>query len=87
MVVATINRTLAALVVAIFGAEYLLGWLPKGTHQWRKLVKPAEVSAGLGGQFELLHRTGVRINPFDRSFHYTGYTGVNYMMLLRKSQG
>jgi len=84
MVVATINRTLAALVIAIFGAEYLLGWLPKGTHHWRKLVKPAEVTAGLGDPFHLLHRTGVRINPFDRSFHYTGYTGVNYMLLLRK---
>ena len=84
MVVATINRTLAALVIAIFGAEYVLGWLPKGTHHWRKLVKPAEVIAGLGDQFLLSHRTGVRINPFTRSFHYTVYTGVNYMLLLQK---
>ncbi len=85
MVVATINRTLAALIIAIFGAEYMLGWLPKGTHHYRKLVKPREVTSGLGRGFELLHRTGVRVNPFDRSFHYTRFLGVNYMMLLQKS--
>jgi 2-polyprenyl-6-hydroxyphenyl methylase/3-demethylubiquinone-9 3-methyltransferase len=84
MAVATINRTLAALLVAIFGAEYVLGWLPKGTHHYRKLVKPDEVITGLGPEFRLLHRTGVRVNPFDRSFHYTRFLGVNYMMLLQK---
>ena len=85
MAVATINRTPAALAIAIFGAEYVLGWLPKGTHQWRKLVRPDEVTRGLGNGFELLERTGVRVNPLDRSFHYTRYLWVNYMMLLRRT--
>ncbi len=85
MVVATINRTLAAFVIAIVGAEYVLRWLPQGTHHWRKFVKPNEVSAGLGDRFDLVHRTGVRVNPLDRSFHYTGYEGVNYMLLLQKA--
>ena len=84
MAVATINRTLAALVIAIFGAEYVLRWLPKGTHHWRKLVKPAEVLAGLGDAFDLVHRTGVRVNPFDRGFHFTPYLGVNYLLLVQK---
>lgn len=84
MAVATINRTLAALVIAIFGAEYILRWLPKGTHHWRKLVKPAEVLAGLGDAFTLVHRTGVRVNPFDRRFHFTPYLGVNYLLLVQK---
>lgn len=84
MAVATINRTLAALVIAIFGAEYILRWLPKGTHHWRKLVKPAEVLAGLGDAFTLVHRTGVRVNPFDRRFHFTSYLGVNYLLLVQK---
>lgn len=84
MVVATINRTWAAFLIAILGAEYILGWMPKGTHHWRKLVKPAEVTTGLGAPFALLHRTGVRINPFNRSFHYSRYLGVNYMLVLRK---
>lgn len=87
MVVATINRTWAAFLIAILGAEYILGWMPKGTHHWRKLVKPAEVTAALGPPFTLLHRTGVRINPFNRSFHYSRYLGVNYMLLLRKNLG
>jgi 2-polyprenyl-6-hydroxyphenyl methylase/3-demethylubiquinone-9 3-methyltransferase len=85
MVVATINRTLTALVIAIFGAEYVLRWLPKGTHSYTKLVKPAEVTNALGDGFEVLHRTGVRVNPLDRSFHYTGFMGVNYMLLLQKA--
>ena len=84
MVVATINRTWAAFLIAILGAEYILGWMPKGTHHWRKLVRPTEVTAGLGAPFALIHRTGVRINPFNRSFHYSRYLGVNYMLLLRK---
>jgi hypothetical protein len=47
----------------------------------------SEVVAGLGDQFRLVHRTGVRVNPLDRSFHYTGYEGVNYMLLLQKDPG
>jgi 2-polyprenyl-6-hydroxyphenyl methylase/3-demethylubiquinone-9 3-methyltransferase len=84
MVVATINRTLAALLIAIVGAEYVLGWMPKGTHHWRKPVKPSEATAALGDRFRLLERTGVRINPLDRSFHFSRYMGVNFMMVLRK---
>jgi len=85
MVVATINRTLVALVIAILGAEYVLRWLPRGTHRWRKLVKPSEIGEGLGASFTLVHRTGVRINPFNRRFHHTPYLGVNYMLVLRKA--
>lgn len=84
MVVATINRTLAAWLIAIFGAEYVLGWMPKGTHHWRKLVKPDEITGALGDEFRLVDRTGVRINPIDRSFHFSRYMGVNYMMVLKK---
>jgi 2-polyprenyl-6-hydroxyphenyl methylase/3-demethylubiquinone-9 3-methyltransferase len=87
MVIATINRTPIAWFMAIFGAEYLLGWLPKGTHHYRKLVKPAELMAGLGDEYQLLHRTGVRVNPFNRAFSFTGFEGVNYMMLFQHGQG
>jgi len=85
MFVATINRTLAALLVAIFGAEYVLRWLPKGTHHFRKLVRPDEVTSALGRQFQVQDRTGVRVNPFNRSFHYSRFLGVNYMMVLRNT--
>ncbi len=87
MVVATINRTPIAWLMAIFGAEYVLRWLPKGTHHYRKLVKPAELTAGLGGEYRLVHRTGVRVNPFNRAFSFTGFEGVNYMMLFQREQG
>jgi 2-polyprenyl-6-hydroxyphenyl methylase/3-demethylubiquinone-9 3-methyltransferase len=85
MVVATINRTFLAWLTAIIGAERILRWLPKGTHHFRKLVKPKEVIGGLGPQFRVLDRTGVRVNPFDRSFHFTPYMGVNYMMVFERA--
>lgn len=84
MVVATINRTPLAWLMAIIGAERILGWLPKGTHHYRKLVKPAEVTRGLGDDFSLLHRTGVRVNPFSRVFSFTRSMAVNYMMVLQR---
>jgi 2-polyprenyl-6-hydroxyphenyl methylase/3-demethylubiquinone-9 3-methyltransferase len=84
MLVATINRTPAAALIAIFGAEVLLRWLPRGTHHYRKLVRPAEVLGGLGEGFRLLDRTGVRVNPLNRKFSYTRWMGVNYMLLLRR---
>ena len=84
MVVATINRTPLAWLMAIIGAERILGWLPKGTHHYRKLVKPAEVTSGLGDDFSLLHRTGVRVNPFNRVFSFTRSMAVNYMMVLQR---
>lgn len=85
MLVATINRTAAAALIAIFGAEQVLRWLPRGTHHYRKLVRPGEISAGLGDGLELLHQTGVRVNPFNRTFSYTRWMGVNYMMLWRRA--
>ena len=63
----------------------MLRWLPKGTHHFRKLVKPKEVIQALGPQFRVLNRTGVRVNPFNRGFHFTPYMGVNYMMVLERA--
>lgn len=85
MLVASINRTLAAWVIAILGAEYLLRWLPKGTHHYRKLVRPKEVLDILGDDFTLEHQTGVRVNPFNRVFSYIQWMGVNYMMVLQRA--
>ena len=84
MVVASINRTLAAWLMAIVGAEYILRWLPRGTHHYRKLVRPAEVVRLLGDGYRLLHATGVRVNPLNRVFGYSRWQGVNYMMLLQR---
>jgi 2-polyprenyl-6-hydroxyphenyl methylase/3-demethylubiquinone-9 3-methyltransferase len=89
MVVATINRTPAAFLGAILGAEYLLRWLPKGTHQWRKFVKPEEVARLLAQnglrQVDLIGvvlRVGLR--PLGWRFRLTGFVGINYMLVAVK---
>lgn len=82
MFVATINRTWLAAVTAIFGAEYVLRWLPRGTHQYRKLRRPAEVEACLqAGGLRVDHRTGVAVSPLTRRFRYTRSLAVNYMLM------
>ena len=59
MIVATLNRTLKSFALAIVGAEYVLGWLPRGTHQWDKFVTPNELEAAL-------ERHGLRVVERDR---------------------
>ena len=82
MSVATINRNPLAGLVAIIGAEYILRWLPRGTHQYRKLRRPAEVEACLGDAgLDVVARTGVRVNPVRRSLHLTHFMGINYMLI------
>jgi len=82
--IATINRTLLSWLVAIVGAEYVLRWLPRGTHQWRKFVRPAEVEQMLGRHsFQVVDRAGVSINPFTRHYRLVEFLGVNYMLAAR----
>ncbi|MGR8921046.1 MAG: bifunctional 2-polyprenyl-6-hydroxyphenol methylase/3-demethylubiquinol 3-O-methyltransferase UbiG [Gammaproteobacteria bacterium] len=84
LAVATLNRTLRALLFAIIGAEYVLGWLPRGTHQWRRFVRPEEISALAAARaFREVSRTGVAVNPLTRRFRLCDSMAVNYMMLLR----
>ncbi len=83
--VATINRTLTSWVVAIIGAEYILRWLPKGTHQWRKFVTPREAQTLLEQHaHNVVARTGVSINPLTKRYRLADYLGVNYMMTARR---
>lgn len=85
MVVATLNRTLKAWLFAIVGAEYVLGWLPRGTHQWRKFVTPKEIGALCrAGGLEVVARTGVRMNPFTRQLHLARSLAVNYMLIAER---
>ena len=85
MIVATINRTLASWLGAIVAAEYVMGWLPKGTHQWRRFPTDIEMENLLGDRgFRVTARTGVVMNPFTRKFHLSGYKGINYMLVAQK---
>jgi 2-polyprenyl-6-hydroxyphenyl methylase/3-demethylubiquinone-9 3-methyltransferase len=79
--VATINRTLRAWLLAIVGAEYILGWLPRGTHRWALFRKPAEIEALLAEDgLTVRARTGVRVNPLTRAFSFKRDMAVNYML-------
>lgn len=81
-VVSTINRNARSWLFAIVGAEYVLRWLPRGTHQWRRFVRPAELEAHLGdAQLSVVRRAGVGINPFTRAYRVTDDTRVNYMLV------
>lgn len=81
MFVATINRTAKAWLFAIVGAEYVLRWLPKGTHRWRLFQKPSEIVAQLKrGGLSLVDAVGVAANPFSRSLRITRSLAVNYML-------
>jgi len=80
--IATINRNPLSWVFAIAGAEYILRWLPRGTHQWSKFVKPSELITLLAENgLALKAETGVRINPFNRHFSLTPNLFVNYMLV------
>ena len=86
MFVATINRTLKALGLAIIGAEYVLRWLPRGTHQFGKLVRPEELERALGGAgLAVADRTGVTYNPFADRWQRSRDMDVNYMVLAEKA--
>lgn len=85
MFIATINRTMKARALAIFMAENVLRWLPKGTHQFEKLVKPGEIEAPLSrAGVEIIDRTGVFYNPLADQWNRSRDMDVNYMVLARK---
>jgi 2-polyprenyl-6-hydroxyphenyl methylase/3-demethylubiquinone-9 3-methyltransferase len=88
LVLATINRNLISWLFAIVGAEYVLRWLPRGTHRWRRFVTPDELTrfvsdAGL----EVRERIGVRVNPVTRHFALTHWLAVNYMLVAQRPGG
>lgn len=85
MFVATINRTLKAWGLAIIGAEYVLRWLPKGTHDFRKLVRPEELEGSLTSKgLFIKDRTGVTYNPLMDRWQRSRDMDVNYMVLAEK---
>ncbi len=87
MIMATLNRTAKAFALAIVGAEYLLRWLPRGTHDWRKFVTPAELTRALtGAGLEVSDVTGVRFDPLRDCWELCRDTGVNYMMVAEKTR-
>lgn len=80
MVLSTINRTLKALALAKIGAEYLLRWVPAGTHDWRQFVRPSELASGLRAQgLEIRDLKGLVYGPLSGEWRLSADIDVNYL--------
>ena len=80
MILSTLNRTLKAYALAIVGAEYILRWLPVGTHQWDRFVTPEELRSALrGAGLTLTDTTGMIYDPFADEWRLGADTDVNYL--------
>jgi len=83
---ATLNRTAKSFALAIVGAEYVLGWLPRGTHQWRQFVRPSEFVLGLrrvGLKTTCL--AGTSYDVATQTWQETSDLSVNYMLAARRT--
>jgi 2-polyprenyl-6-hydroxyphenyl methylase/3-demethylubiquinone-9 3-methyltransferase len=81
VVLSTLSRTLRSLFLAVGAAEYLLGWLPRGTHDWRRFVRPAELAANLrDAGLRPTDLAGVAYEPAYQRFRITRDPGVNYLI-------
>lgn len=82
MVVSTLNRTMKSFALGIVAAEYVLRWLPRGTHQWQKFVTPAELAQHLHrSRLEIAEQTGVVYTPFADRWSLSRDMDVNYMVM------
>ena len=81
MFTATINRTLISYIKAIIGAEYVLRWLPIGTHDWNKFLKPEELEKYLlENKFKTIDIKGLEFNPLNRKWKQSANLSVNYII-------
>lgn len=82
----TLNRNPKAYLFAILGAEYILNMLPKGTHDYAKFIKPAElIRMARDARLDLVSMTGMSYNPFSKVYSLGSDTSVNYLVHLRRS--
>jgi 2-polyprenyl-6-hydroxyphenyl methylase/3-demethylubiquinone-9 3-methyltransferase len=85
LVAATLNRTLKSFALAIVGAEYVLRWLPRGTHRWDKFVTPEELEGALERSgLDVTSERGVIYNPFADRWQLSSDMDVNYMLVAEK---
>ena len=87
MFTATLNRSFTSYLKAIIGAEYVLRWLPIGTHDWNKFIKPEELEKFLSQEnFSTLDITGLKFNPILRKWKKSSDLSVNYVISSLKNQ-
>ena len=86
MFIATLNKTLKSYVFAIVGAEYVLNWLPIGTHDWQKFVKPDElIDIAKNYKLNLVDISGLKFNPLFDKWNITNDKSVNYIANFEKN--
>ena len=86
MFTATLNRTFTSYIKAIVGAEYILKWLPIGTHDWNKFIKPEELEKKITDlDFSIVNLTGLSFNPFFKEWKKTEDLSVNYILVAQKN--
>ena len=85
MFVGTLNKTLKSFLFAIVGAEYILRWLPIGTHEWEKFVEPSKlINCGRKCSLELEKIDGIKFNPFSNKWSVSNDKSVNYIVEFKK---
>ena len=85
MFTATLNRTITSYIKAIIGAEYILRWLPIGTHDWNKFLKPEELEKKLADEnFSTIDLKGLEFNPINKKWKKTDNLAVNYIICSTK---
>ena len=85
MFTATLNRTLISYIKAIIGAEYILRWLPIGTHDWNKFIKPEELEEKLKNKdFQTVEIKGLSFNPILNKWKKSEDLSVNYIICSTK---
>ncbi len=88
MILSTLNRTLKSYALAIVGAEYVLRWVPAGTHQWDRFVTPDELKSALSGAgLKAVDLTGVIYDPLADTWRLSRDTGVNYFVTATRPSG
>jgi 2-polyprenyl-6-hydroxyphenyl methylase/3-demethylubiquinone-9 3-methyltransferase len=87
-VASTLNRTPRSLLFGIVGAEYVLRWLPRGTHRWDRFVRPSEFASGLRRQgLQVRDIRGLVYDPLTREWRLGPDVGVNYLVYAARSAG
>ncbi len=85
LVLATLNRTWLSWLIAIVGAEYVMRYLPVGTHDWKQFVKPAELASWVKPEkFEAVYETGMKLNPLSGQWRLSSSLKVNYIQLYKR---
>ncbi|MFG1479854.1 bifunctional 2-polyprenyl-6-hydroxyphenol methylase/3-demethylubiquinol 3-O-methyltransferase UbiG [Xanthobacter sp. V4C-4] len=86
LVLSTLNRTAKSFALAIVGAEYVLRWLPPGTHTWEKFITPDELEATLAAAgYTPTQKIGLAYNPLTREFKLSPDLGVNYFVVATRA--